>query len=181
MATEETMARDADTDAAAARPAGGGAAPRWRPWVTTAARIALAGVLAYAGWAKVTQPPALQKLAVSAYQILPDGLVTPVGFGLPILELVVAALLLVGFGTRFAAALTGLLMIVFIAGIISVWARGLSIDCGCFGNGGTVAAGDTRYLQEILRDTGFLALAAWITAFPPGRFAADRFLGLYRD
>ena len=52
-------------------------------------------------------------------------------------------------------------MIVFIAAVSSAWARGLSIDCGCFGGGGQVAAGQTKYLQEILRDVGLLALAAF--------------------
>jgi uncharacterized membrane protein YphA (DoxX/SURF4 family) len=152
-----------------------------RPWVTTVVRLGLATVLALAGWAKVTEPPRLQKLAVSSYQILPDGLVSVVGIGLPVLELALAALLVLGFATRLSAAASGLLMIVFIAGIISVWARGLSIDCGCFGGGGTVAAGQTRYLQEILRDTGFLAMAAWIVVLPKSRLALDGLLGLYDD
>ncbi|MCW2904379.1 MAG: DoxX family protein [Streptosporangiaceae bacterium] len=176
MATEDTM-----TDDESAAPARSGAWWRTRPWITTACRLGFAAVLAYAGWAKATEPPALQKLAVSSYQILADSLVGPVGFGLPILELVLAALLVVGFGTRLAGAVGAVLMIVFIAGIISAWARGLSIDCGCFGNGGAVQKGQTRYLQEILRDTGFLAMGAWIAAFPRSRFALDRLLGLYRD
>ncbi|GAA2101332.1 MauE/DoxX family redox-associated membrane protein [Actinomadura alba] len=176
MAIKETMAIE---DAAV--PDAGGAWTKAQPWITTAGRVGLAGVLGYAGWAKVTEPPALQKLAVSSYQILPDSLVAPVGFGLPILELVLAVLLLLGFGTRFTGAFSGLLMIIFIGGIISVWSRGLSIDCGCFGSGGAVEQGQTRYLQEILRDTGFLALAAWITAFPRSKLALDRLLGLYKD
>lgn len=144
---------------------------------TTAARVGLALVLGLAGLAKATEPPALQELAVEAYELVPDGLVTPVGLGLPILEIVLAALLLAGFATRFTAVLSGLLMVVFIAGIASAWARGLKIDCGCFGGGGEVA--DPPYLGEILRDVGFLALAAWITAWPPGRYALDRRVGLY--
>jgi uncharacterized membrane protein YphA (DoxX/SURF4 family) len=178
---EETMATKEMAIKSAPVPAERRAWPTLQPWITTVARLGLAAVLAYAGWAKATEPPALQKLAVSAYQILPDSLVAPVGYGLPIVELVLAALLVAGFGTRFSGAFAGLLMIVFIGGIISVWSRGLSIDCGCFGNGGAVAKGQTRYLQEILRDTGFLALAAWITAFPRSKFALDRLLGLYKD
>lgn len=149
------------------------------PWITTAARIGLAVVLGWAGWVKVTQPPALQKLAVDAYQLLPDGMIGPVGIGLPILEVVLAALLVAGFATRFGAALAGLLMIVFIAGIASAWARGLKIDCGCFGGGGQVA--DPPYLGEIMRDVGFLALAGWIAVRPRGRFSVDGMLGLYEN
>ncbi|REE99757.1 MauE/DoxX family redox-associated membrane protein [Thermomonospora umbrina] len=146
---------------------------------TTAARVGLAVVLGWAGLAKAAEPPALQELAVEAYRLLPDGMITPVGIGLPILEIVLAALLLAGFATRFTAALSGLLMVVFIIGIASAWARGLKIDCGCFGGGGEIA--DPPYLGEILRDLGFLALAAWITVWPPGRYALDRKVGLYED
>lgn len=177
MVTKETTAAESAVVPAAS---GGGSWPMAQPWITTVFRLGLAGVLAYAGWAKVTEPPALQKLAVSSYQILPDRLVEPVGYGLPILELVLAVLLVAGFGTRFTGAFSGLLMVVFIAGIISVWARGLSIDCGCFGSGGVVEEGETRYLQEIARDAAFLVLAAWITAFPRSKFALDRLLGLYK-
>jgi hypothetical protein len=59
-----------------------------------------------------------------------------------------------------------------------VWARGLTIDCGCFGGGGQVAKGQTHYLREILRDLGFFVLAAWLMVFPRGKFALDRWLGL---
>ncbi|GAB3664129.1 DoxX family membrane protein [Actinocorallia lasiicapitis] len=148
------------------------------PWITTVARVLLAGVLFWAGWAKATEPPALQKMAVEAYRLLPDGLAGAVGYGLPVLEIVLAALLFLGFATRFAAVVSGLLMIVFIGGIASAWARGLSIDCGCFGGGGSVAEGQTAYLQEILRDLGFLALAAWIAWFPRSRLSADGLLGI---
>jgi uncharacterized membrane protein YphA (DoxX/SURF4 family) len=153
-----------------------------RPWVTTVVRLGLATVLALAGWAKVTEPPRLQKLAVSSYQILPDGLVSVVGIGLPVLELALAALLVLGFAIRLAAAACGLLMIVFIAGIISVWARGLSIDCGCFGGGGAAPREGmgARYLREVLRDLGFLVVAGWIVVLPRSRLALDRLLGLYR-
>ncbi len=150
----------------------------WIQWTTTAARVALAGVLFWAGWVKFTEPPALQRQAVEAYELLPEGLAGAVGYGLPVLEMVLALLLVVGFVTRFSAVLSALLMAVFVAGIASVWARGLSIDCGCFGGGGAVAAGETKYLQEILRDLGFLALGVWIAVFPPGRLSLDRRLGL---
>ncbi|PKK13880.1 MAG: DoxX family protein [Thermomonospora sp. CIF 1] len=146
---------------------------------TAAARAGLAVVLGWAGLAKATEPPALQELAVESYQLLPEGLITPVGVGLPILEIVLAALLLAGFATRFSGALSGLLMVVFIVGIASAWARGLKIDCGCFGGGGQID--DPPYLGEIMRDLGFLALAAWVAAWPPGRFALDRKIGLYQD
>jgi uncharacterized membrane protein YphA (DoxX/SURF4 family) len=153
--------------------------PVIQPWITTVARLGLAAVLFLAGWAKFTEASALQKLAVSDYQILPQSMVGAVGIGLPILEMALAVMLVAGFATRFVAIAGGLLMIIFIAGIISAWSRGLKINCGCFGGAGTVV--DPHYLREIFRDLGFLAMAAWIVVWPKSRLAADRLLGLYSE
>jgi hypothetical protein len=65
---------------------------------------------------------------------------------------------------------------VYIAGVAQSWARGLTIDCGCFGGGGQVAAGQTQYPQEILRDTGFLLLAVWLVVRPRSLFSMDGLL-----
>jgi uncharacterized membrane protein YphA (DoxX/SURF4 family) len=162
--------------------AGGGflsPALQYQEWITVVVRVALAAILGYAGYAKFSEAQGLQKVAVSSYEILPKGVVTPVAFGLPVLEMALAAMILLGFATRVMAVCVGLLFVVFIAGIISAWARGLSIDCGCFGGGGAVGKGQTHYLREILRDLGFLVLAAWLMVFPRGRLALDRVLGLY--
>jgi uncharacterized membrane protein YphA (DoxX/SURF4 family) len=140
--------------------------------VSTIARLVLGVVLLVAGGIKVADPVTSEQ-AVAAYQILPHALVTPVGWGLPFLEMALGLLLLVGYGTRIAAAIAGVLMVLFIAAVGSAWARGLSIDCGCFGGGGQVAPGQTQYLQEILRDIGLLALAAWLVVFPHSRLALD--------
>src|SRR5690349_10198464 len=83
-----------------------------QPWLTTAFRLGLAVVLFWAGWAKITEPPGLRRLAVSEYHILPNGMVAAVATGLPLLEICLAILLVVGFATRFAAAAGGVLMIV---------------------------------------------------------------------
>jgi uncharacterized membrane protein YphA (DoxX/SURF4 family) len=148
-----------------------------QPWITLLARVALAGILAWAAWAKLVVP-ANSVVSVKAYRLLPGSLATVVGYGLPALELALALLLLAGFASRFTAIATAVLMVIFIGGIISVWVRGLSIDCGCFGGGGNVAASQTQYPQEILRDTGFIILAAWIAVFPKSRLSVDAALAI---
>jgi len=151
----------------------------YQPWLTLAARLGLAVVLFWAGWAKITEPTGLKQLAVSEYDILPKGMVPAVATGLPLLEICLAALLVVGFATRLTAILSGILMLVFIGGIISAWSRGLRINCGCFGGAGQVA--DPHYLREIFRDLGFFALAAFIAIWPRCKVSLDRALGLYTD
>ncbi|GAA4905640.1 MauE/DoxX family redox-associated membrane protein [Streptomonospora salina] len=154
---------------------------RWaaaQPWLTLLARLVLAGVLAWAAVSKL--PPALSVQSVEAYQLFPAGVAEFIGFTLPLLEIAFALLLVLGLATRYAGAATGLLMIVFIAGIASAWARGLAIDCGCFGTGGQVSQGETSYGLDIARDLGFLALAAFIAVLPRSPLALDRLFGLYR-
>lgn len=113
--------------------------------------------------------------AVRAYRLLPELVVPAVGYGLPFLELALGVLLILGVTVRLTAVAASLLLLVFIAGIASAWARGLQIDCGCFSEGGEVAAGQTRYPQEIGRDAGLLAVAVALARWPVSRLALDRF------
>jgi uncharacterized membrane protein YphA (DoxX/SURF4 family) len=156
-------------------------------WLSTAARVGLAGVLFLASYRKILEPQQAAA-AVQAYQILPPRLGELVGYGLPLVELGLAVLLLLGLGTRIVGVLTAGLMATFIGGVISVWVRGLSIDCGCFGGGGAVPAGEANYLPVVVRDSVFLLLAGWLVVYPRSRFALDRSgragthdLGLYDE
>ena len=137
------------------------------------ARLGLAAVWLVSGLLKAVDP-AQTYVAVRAYDVLPRSLLSVVAGVLPWFELALGLLLLVGIGTRAVAVLSAALLLVFIAGVTQAWVRGLSIDCGCFGGGGAVAPGQTQYVQEILRDVGFLALAVWLIVRPRTLFAAER-------
>ena len=159
----------------------GNGRPRWdavQPWLTLACRIGLAAVLITAAVTKF--PPALSVEAVEAYDLFPTEVAELIGYTLPLFELALAALLLVGLATRYVGAVSALLMAVFIIGIFSAMARGLSIDCGCFGGGGAVDPGETTYGISIARDLAFGALGAFIAFFPRSPFALDRVVGLFR-
>ena len=66
------------------------------------------------------------------------------------------------------------LMVLFIIAIAQAWARGLSIDCGCFGGGGTVDPSQTRYLEEILRDIGLAFCGFYLLRYPITKFALEK-------
>ena len=149
----------------------------WQPWAATTARLLLAGVWAWAALAKISDPDAAVR-AVRAYQLLPEALVRPVAWGLPFAELALAVLLAVGLATRLAAAVSAVLLALFIVAIAAAWARGLQIDCGCFGGGGAamgVRASD--YLLELVRDAGLLVVAALLAWRPQSRLSLDSQLG----
>ncbi len=141
-------------------------------WVSTVVRLGLAGVFVIAGALKVADPQASVQ-AVHAYQLLPAWLEAPVGWGLPFAEIALGLVLAAGLKTRAAAIVSAGVLVVFIAAVISAWARRLSIDCGCFGRGGKIAPGQAQYAPEILRDLGFLALAAWLIVRPRSAVSLD--------
>jgi uncharacterized membrane protein YphA (DoxX/SURF4 family) len=142
----------------------------WHPWTALATRLVLGAVFVIAGALKLPDPAANVR-AVRAYELLPEAIVPAVGYGLPVLEVALGLLLVVGVAVRLAAVAAGVLLVLFVVGVVSAWARGLTIDCGCFGGGGTVAAGETRYGREVLRDVGLLALSAFLALWPQSRYA----------
>lgn len=144
-----------------------------QPWVTLLGRILLGGVLLLAGYLKAKSPAEAQ-MAVRAYKLLPISVANIFGLALPWLEIGGGILLIAGLAVRYSAIFGGLLMLLFVGAISQAWARGLSIDCGCFGGGGQVAAGHTKYLQEILRDLGLTLTAIFLYLNPHGKFGLDK-------
>jgi uncharacterized membrane protein YphA (DoxX/SURF4 family) len=150
----------------------------WQPWLSTLARLFLAGVFLTAGWPKLLDTEGTVR-SVRAFQLVPEALVRPFAYGLPALELAVAVVLVIGLGTRLAALATAALMVMFLFGIAAAWSRGLAIDCGCFGNAGLAVADPVAgYIRDILRDLGFLAVAAFLVRWPASRLSLDALLGV---
>jgi uncharacterized membrane protein YphA (DoxX/SURF4 family) len=144
-----------------------------QPWLTLLARLILGGVLFAAGALKIGS---LQKsaMAVRAYELLPVSLANFLGYTLPWIEIGVGLLLIAGVAVRISGLIGAFTMLVFIIAIAQAWARGLSIDCGCFGGGGAIDPEDTKYLSEIIRDIGLMILGIYLYFYPKGRFSVDK-------
>lgn len=157
-------------------------APAADKWVmnralATLARLLLGGVWLWAGLAKVTDLDGSVR-AVRAYELLPEAVVPALGAALPLVEILLGVLLVVGAFVRPAAIASAVLMAAFVVGIASAWARGLRIDCGCFGSGGLLAAGEEpTYGWELARDGGLLLVAVLLAWRPASLFAMDGLLG----
>src|SRR5512135_3107460 len=78
-------------------PAGGLTARlvRAQPWLSTAARLFLAGVFIWAGWPKLIDGEGTVR-SVRAFQLVPEVMVRPFAYALPMVELVIAVLLIIG-------------------------------------------------------------------------------------
>ena len=149
---------------------------KYQPWLTLLFRLILGGVLLVAGALKVTDPYS-SATSVRAYQILPVDLANFLGFVLPFAEVAIGIFLIVGIWVRLNAIAGCALMIMFIIAISQAWIRGISLDCGCFGNGGLLESDELpvwNYTLEIARDIVLAAFAVYIYRFPQGKLGLDK-------
>lgn len=137
-------------------------------------RLILAGVMGVAGVIKLLEPHGARD-AILAYRLLPPSWAPVLGYLLPGVEVCIAVLLFVGLFVRISAVVSTVLMAMFIFGIASVWVRGYSIDCGCFGGGGELnpEGKDLRYATEIARDTVLALVGLWLIKWPRTAFAVE--------
>lgn len=126
-------------------------------------RLAAAATWLIAGAAKLIDLEQFHA-QVDQYQLLPHFLEAPFAYALPFVELLVGLYLAVGLFTRAAAAAGCLLMLLFLCAQTQAWARGLSLDCGCFG----ALAHERVGALSILRDLA-LGLPSLIMLWRPAR------------
>jgi uncharacterized membrane protein YphA (DoxX/SURF4 family) len=151
-----------------------------KDWIGLAARLVTGGVWIVAGLIKLPDPAGSVR-AVRAYDLLPESVVPTVGLVLPLLEVVVGLCLVLGLLTRTMAVVSALLFVAFIIGIASAWARGLEIDCGCFGGGGELEGASAKYPGEIARDVGLLLASLWLVVRPRSRWSLDALISPTRS
>jgi uncharacterized membrane protein YphA (DoxX/SURF4 family) len=145
-------------------------------WVALVLRLGLSVVWLVSGGTKIVDL-SQSVSSVAAYKLFPYWLSTVIGSAQPIIEVLLGVALLVGIAVRAMAAASAVLFLIYIGGIISVWARGLRIDCGCFSSGGALGADQsTTYGLDIVRDIGFVLLALLVFWWSRSRFSLDSVL-----
>lgn len=95
-------------------------------------RMTLAGVLAYAGCAKL-QSPQLFTATIAKLQMVPFPWAEWVGSAIAVAEMLTAGWLLCGVRRRAAALAVTCLASLFLIAMAQAFARGLDLDCHCFG------------------------------------------------
>ncbi len=133
------------------------------------ARLAVGGVLIYAGLMKALAPVEEFGYAIESYRVLNAQLSLWTAYVMPWIELWTGLLLAAGVFTRLNAVLSGLMLLGFEAMLGQAWLRGLPItSCGCFGSGG-----GNSIAREFTQNLVFLALS-WIAARYGGYWSADK-------
>ena len=147
----------------------------WPDWVGLVARLIPGAVFLYAGIVKIGNVDGFA-FDIRAYQLVSWDLSRMLAYVLPVVEIAVGVLLIVGLLTRWAALVTALLLIAFMGGIVWVWTQGISIDCGCFGHGGEVTPESTKYPQKLAENLAMTALCGWLVVRPRSLFSLDQAL-----
>jgi protein-disulfide isomerase len=145
-----------------------------KPWLGAVIRLFLGAVWLWASLSKLHNPRGFVQ-TVRAYDATPEWLSRAIGYGLPVLELSLAVLLILGVAVRLAAIASAVLFVIFLIGLIQASARGLKLECGCFGGGGTTD-GSTSYFLDTLRDLGLLALALYLVVWTMTMLSVEQFM-----
>lgn len=109
-----------------------------KPLVLQGLRLAIGLVFVIASLDKLDHPGDFYQM-IMGYQIVPWAIAIIIAMWLPWIELCVGALLLVGVWQparvwqRASALLLAGVSVIFIGGIASALARGIELQCGCFG------------------------------------------------
>lgn len=130
--------------------------------VAFGARALLVVVFAVAAVGKLVDREAARR-ALREFHV-PQDLVLPTSWLLPVTELVVAVLLLVQSLAREASVVAAALLMLFMCGIGAAMRRGEAPDCNCFGQIGSKPAGR----GTLLRNAGLAAAAVFVALEGPG-------------
>jgi uncharacterized membrane protein YphA (DoxX/SURF4 family) len=134
-------------------------------------RITLGLLFIYASVDKILYPISFAD-SVSNYQVIPRPLLNIFAIIFPWCELVAGLFLVNGFKTRSSNIIIFLMLCLFNILIISVLARGLQIDCGCFSSGS-----DPIGIPKLLEDYGYLLMSLAIFYFDKGYVSLDSLFG----
>lgn len=134
-------------------------------WIWLLCRVLFGAMFVYAGAEKMFDADTFAQ-AIFNYQILPAKLVQGAAMVLPGVEVICGLALCANALARGAAVLLNGLMLVFIVAIGAAMARGLNVNCGCFGGPGEAVTRETLIRDGVILAVGLTAL--WGT-FAEGR------------
>lgn len=103
-------------------------------WVIHALRILIGAVFVYAGITKLMDPAQFAD-NIASFRILPISAISVLATGLPVTEILAGIMMILGWHHLTANLVILMLTAIFAIALAQGLARGLQIDCGCFGDG----------------------------------------------
>jgi hypothetical protein len=138
-------------------------------WLYRVARVILGGLFLVAGVIKLAAPEQLA-VVIDAFGLVPRGLVMPLAYVLPVVEIAAGAGLM--FDVRGSLKTIAALTVVFLGVLGYGIYLGLDIDCGCYGPGDPEAEAFSGLRVAFYRDLLMLAgilYCYWWRRFVRGR------------
>jgi len=126
-----------------------------------ALRLGLGGAFVYAGWVKAQDPLGFAD-SVASFAVLPTALINPFALATPIFEIAAGILVIIGRPLRVGALALMVLTAVFCVALVQALARGLTVNCGCFGP----SASTTNPWLDLVRDIGIIAACVILYRWP---------------
>lgn len=128
------------------------------PWTLCASAWVVGIVFITAGVLKIQDPWAFAD-SIASYQVLPRSLINALALGLPPFEILTGILCISGCQRRAAVFALLTLTLIFSVALAQSLARGLEVDCGCFGGGSSSL---WKTWAALGRDLLLVALLGWM-------------------
>ncbi len=122
-----------------------------------AARLILGFIFLYAAYVKLRDPWQLFAMSIDSYQVLPLNMVEMAAHAIPWLEFALGAMLISGIWLRISGTMVSLILLTFFGLMVRAYAKGMQINCGCFGPGEVIS------WKTLLRDGSMAAAAIAMT------------------
>ncbi len=125
-------------------------------WILFLMRLTLGAVFSFSAWNKIMAPQALAD-AIVGFEIIPESIALEAAIMLIWLELICGTFMILGLWARATViVITGMLTL-FEVGLITVVARGIEVNCGCFGQFSEMQVGWSTIIRNMVQ-LGFCAL-----------------------
>jgi uncharacterized membrane protein YphA (DoxX/SURF4 family) len=96
-------------------------------------------------------------MEIDAMHIVPAAMLEPVARTMPLFELLLGVLLVIGIQTRHVASVATVVLLGFFGILVFLYLKGFQGDCGCFGPGEQLGP------KTLARDGALVALSLWVT------------------
>ena len=123
--------------------------PGWQKWLVMMLRLGFGLFLIIAAIDKIRHPYPFADV-VENYRVLGEGFSRWVAVWLPVFEILLGVMLIVGIWLDAAALLNALLMTAFFILVTQAYARGLDIRCGCYFFEGEAVIGLQKIIENLV-------------------------------